>query len=577
MRSNPPSVTDVVLALVLAMAGAVVIGGGAVVELAGLFAGRGAPPVSVSSLESGIFEWHSHPGDPKLAFPGPTASRLPGPVGMYTAVAVVAAVCLLGAALIWKLRRRLQVGSDHSRAQRHRDGLAGPRTLARLFPAGVAGGLTVAIPLPKGRPIVVAHERSVGALMAPRTGKSSSAVCHVLDAPGAVLATSSKRELLLATAANREASTREPTLVFDPMGFCGWDHPIRWSPVGGCDRPEVAMRRAEALMAGTSTDNVTNGGFWKAAATMLLRCVLHACALEGANVSELRRWVADPDDPSLVEVLRGSPVARAWLHDLALMTRQHGETVESVALTTAVALDCLALPTVAEMCSPRREEAFDAKDWLARGGTVHVVAPAAESASVAPLTAAFVDDVVVAARALAMSRPDGRLDPPFRLVLDELPNICPLPQVDSYLADGGGRGIQICWYAQARSQLVGCFGREKASTILGATSVMLYGGGLHDPELLKDLSTMLGQVEVRTQTRNTAGSGVTSWSEQIRHVPTMEPAEIYRLAQFEALLMAGGTGGGLVRVVPWWERPDADTIRTGTREALQRCSLPGAA
>lgn len=577
MRSNPPSATDVLLAVLLSVAGMVVIGGGAVVELAALFAGRGTLHLSASSLESGIFGWHSHPSDPRLAFPRPIASHLPGAVGMYSAVAVVAAICVLAAAMVWKLHRRRPARSDQSRAQRHRDGLASPRILAKTFPAGAAGGLAVAVPLPKGRPIVVEHERSIGALMAPRTGKSSSAVCHILDAPGAVLATSSKRELLLATAAVREASTCEPTLVFDPMGFCGWDHPIRWSPVSGCDRPDVAMRRAEALVAGTSTDNVTNGGFWKSAATMLLRCVLHACALDGAGVSEMRRWVADPDDPDLVDVLRGSPVARAWLHDLALMTRQHGETVESVALTTAVALDCLALPNVAEMCSPRPEEAFDATGWLARGGTVHVVAPAAESTSVAPLTAAFVDDIVVAARALAMARPDGQLDPPFRLVLDELPNICPLPQVDSYLADGGGRGIQICWYAQARSQLVERFGREKASTILGATSVMLYGGGLHDPELLKDLSTMLGQVEVRTQTRNTAGSGVTSWSEQIRHVPTMEPAEIYRLAQFEALLMAGGTGGGLVRLVPWWERSDADTIRAGTQEALQRCSLPGAA
>lgn len=577
MTSNPRTGSDVLLALLLLVAAVVVIGGGAVVELAALFAARGAPHLGAAALEAGILGWHRHPGDPKLAFPAQVSSHLPGPVGMYGSVVLVAVVCLLAAATIWKLRRRRPTTPDRSRAQRHRDGLASRRMLARTFPAGKAGGLAVAVPLPKGKPIVVPDERSVGALMAPRSGKSSSAVCHILDAPGAVLATSSKRELLLATAARREASSGQPTLVFDPMGFCSWDHPIRWSPITGCDRPELAMRRAEALMAGTSSDNVTNGGFWKAAAAMLLRCVLHACALDGAGVSELRRWVADPDDANLVDVLRGSPVARAWLHDLALMTRQHGETVESVALTTAVALDCLALPNVAEMCSPLPEHAFDPISWIAGGGTVHVVAPAAESASVAPLTAAFVDDVVVAARAAAMARPDGRLNPPLRLVLDELPNICPLPQVDSYLADGGGRGIQICWYAQARSQLVDRFGREKASTILGATSVMLYGGGLHDPELLKDLSTMLGQVEVRTQARHTAGSGVASWSEQVRHVPAMEPAEIYRLAQFEALLMAGGTGGGLVRVLPWWDRPDADRIRAGIEEALQRCRLPGAA
>lgn len=577
MRSDQRSEADVLLVSILLLAGGVIVGGGAVVESAALLAGRGTAHLTVSSLATGLLHWHDHPGNPRVAFAGPVAGRLPGAVGMYAAVGIVAATGAGLGALLWTLHRRRTARTRRLEARRHRDGLASPRTMASAFPVGIPGGLTVATPLPKGKPIVVPHERSVGALMAPRSGKSSSAVIHILDAPGAVLATSSKRELLLATAISREQSTGQPTLTFDPMEFCGWDHPIRWSPISGCERPELAMRRAEALMAGTSTDNVTNGGFWRSAATMLLRCVLHACALEGACVDTLRRWVVDPKDLDLLDVLRDSPVARAWLHDLALMTRQHGETVESVALTTAVALDCLALPNVAQACSPGPEKAFDPAGWISGGGTIHVVAPAAESTSVAPLTAAFVDDIVVAARALAMARPDGRLDPPLRLVLDELPNICPLPQVDSYLADGGGRGIQICWYAQARSQLVERFGRHKASTILGATSVMLYGGGLHDPELLKDLSTMLGQVEVRTQTRNTAGSGLPSWSEQIRQVPVLEPAEIYRLAQFEALLMAGGTGGSLVRVKPWWERSDAPAVRSGIEDALRRCSRRSAA
>ena len=572
MRSNQRCEADVLLGSILILAGVVIVGGAAVVELAFLLAGQGAVHLTVSSLATGLLHWHDHPGNPRLAFAGPVAGRLPGAVGMYFAVGIVAAASAALGSVSWMLHRRRSARTHRQGERRHRDGLANPRNLARAFPVGIPGGLTVATPLQRGRPIVVPHERSVGALMAPRSGKSSSAVSHILDAPGAVLATSSKRELLLATAVSRKRSTGEPTLTFDPMEFCGWDHPIRWSPISGCERPEVAMRRAEALMAGTSTDNVTNGGFWKSAATMLLRCVLHACALHGAGVDTLRRWVADPKDLDLLDVLRDSPVARAWLHDLAMMTRQHSETVESVALTTAVALNCLALPHVAQACSPEAEEAFNAGGWISGGGTIHVVSPAAESASVAPLTAAFVDDVVVAARALAMARPDGRLDPPLRLVLDELPNICPLPQVDSYLADGGGRGIQICWYAQARSQLVERFGRDKASTILGATSVMLYGGGLHDPELLKDLSTMLGQVEVRTQTRNTTGTGLSSWSEQVRQVPVLEPAEIYRLDQFEALLMTGGTGGSLVRLKPWWERADAPAVRAGIEEALHRCS-----
>jgi hypothetical protein len=65
------------------------------------------------------------------------------------------------------------------------------------------------------------------------------------------------------------------------------------------------------------------------------------------GVDQLRRWVTNPDDEDLQEALAGSPTAQAWKHDLRLLTRQMGETVHSVALTTAVALDCFALPQVA--------------------------------------------------------------------------------------------------------------------------------------------------------------------------------------------------------------------------------------
>lgn len=562
---------EVAAGAVAGLVGLVLLAGVGVVELGGALAGHVGVPVSLSVIAHGLWGWRHHLGDPRQGFgPGP-AAKLPGPVRMYVAAAAVATLGTALGVVGTRIYGRRAARPDADRAERHRRGLANAHRLAKAFGQRAPGRLVIGRPLRGGAPVSIPMEYSAGMIVAPRHGKSSSAVAHILDAPGAVLATSSKPELLLVTAVARERSTGEVTYAYDPMGICSWDHPVRWNPIAGCEAAEVAMRRAEALMAGASTEAVTNGSFWRSAGMMLLRCVLHACALEGAGVTQLREWVADPGGAELADVLRTSRTARTWLHDAELMTRQAGETLEGVALTTAVSLDCLALPAVAAVCSPCPAEAFDPAAWIASGGTLHVVAPDAEATSVSPLTAAFVDDVVMAARAASVVSPGERLDPALRFVLDELPNICPLPRVTDYLSDGGGRGMQLIWYAQSRHQLIRRFGATSTRILLDATSAMCYGGGLQDTELLRDISAVLGRLDVRHRTYGgDRRGGAPSWSEQIRETPVMDPAEIFALAPFEALLVAGGVGGALMRLVPWWERPDAAELRQGLAEARRR-------
>lgn len=569
---RPPTQGFEVLATaVLGLVGLAFVAGVGLVELAGALAGHVGLPVSLSVVLHGLWAWRHHLGDPRQGFGPGLASELPGPARMYLAATAVAGLGTAAGVVSTRIYARRPPCPDAHRAERHRRGLASPHRLAKAFGRATPGRLVIGRALRGGAAVSIPMEYSAGMIVAPRHGKSSSAVAHILDAPGAVLATSSKPELLLVTAKARERTTGQMTYAFDPMGICSWDHPVRWNPIAGCEAAEVAMRRAEALMAGASTEAMTNGSFWRSAGMMLLRCVLHAAALEGAGVTQLREWVANPGGAELGDVLATSTTARTWLHDAELMTRQAGETLEGVALTTAVSLDCLALPAVAAVCSPSPGQSFDPTAWIRSGGTLHVVAPDAEATSVAPLTAAFVDDVVMAARALSVVSPDERLDPALRFVLDELPNICPLPRVTDYLSDGGGRGIQLIWYAQSRHQLIRRFGATSTRILLDATSAMCYGGGLQDSELLRDISAVLGRLDVRHRTYGgDRHGGIPSWSEQIRETAVMDPAEIFALAPFEALLVAGGVGGALMRLVPWWERPDAAELRQSLVEARRR-------
>lgn len=79
----------------------------------------------------------------------------------------------------------------------------------------------------------------------------------------------------------------------------------------------------------------------------------------------------------------------------------------------------------------------------------------------------------------------------MRFVLDEAPNLAAFPKMPSIVADSGGRGIEVFWFAQAESQLVDRWGENGAKTILASTNVRYYLPGL-DLETVKPLSEQMG-------------------------------------------------------------------------------------
>ena len=110
------------------------------------------------------------------------------------------------------------------------------------------------------------HHRSVrvtvqehGALIGPpRSNKSALLSRIIMDAPGAVVVTSSKADIFTLTAAVR--ARRGPIWVFNPQDIGGIPSNVRWSPVDGAESPAVAIRRGSALAAATSTDGTEDAG-----------------------------------------------------------------------------------------------------------------------------------------------------------------------------------------------------------------------------------------------------------------------------------------------------------------------------
>lgn len=84
----------------------------------------------------------------------------------------------------------------------------------------------------------------------PRTGKTGELACRILDAPGAVIATSTRTDLIDLTGPLR--TRRGPVFVFNPSGVGDWKSSITFDPLSGCQDPSTAAHRAADLLAGVS-------------------------------------------------------------------------------------------------------------------------------------------------------------------------------------------------------------------------------------------------------------------------------------------------------------------------------------
>ena len=148
----------------------------------------------------------------------------------------------------------------------------------------------------------------------PRMGKTSSLGPHAVDAPGALLVTTSRTDLLVDTGPARELRGRVE--VFNPTGLGDLKSTVRWSAVAGCQDYATALRRAADLI---PEGHSAEGERRDAQARGLLAVLLHAAALEGRRLRDVLDWISPADrvaEQQIVTALAGSPNRRALEADV---------------------------------------------------------------------------------------------------------------------------------------------------------------------------------------------------------------------------------------------------------------------
>lgn len=424
-------------------------------------------------------------------------------------------------------------------------------------------------------------EDSILLIGPPRSGKGLHVVINaILDAPGAVVTTSTRPDNLTPTLKARSAEGR-PLAVFDPQHLAeGVPAGLRWSPIRGCEDPLTAMIRATGLAAGTglSAGGVEGGDFWEGKTRTALQALLHAAALDHRTPAELFRWTLDPAAASdAVAILTANPkAATGWADSLQAMIDADPRTRDSIWQGVSLSLAALADPRVLDAVSPGPEERFDPEEFLRKRGSVYLLATGAGANNSAALVSAFVEDLVEAARRLAARSPAARLDPPLLLALDEIGNLAPLPSLPTLMAEGGGTGITTMPVLQSLAQAREKWSDNAAGAIWDASIVKIILGGASNSRDLQDLATLIGERDEITDSTTIGDHGSRTAQRSIRRVSIMPPDVIRTLPFGTGLILLRAAPPIVAKLRAWTRRKDASELQTQRRlvEELLQVGTP---
>lgn len=412
-----------------------------------------------------------------------------------------------------------------------------------------------------GRKPVCIRSEDTGLMIAPpRSGKTTRRVVGaVIDAPGACVTTSTKAEVLRLTHDAR--SQKGQIHVFDPEAMAGWSSTTTWDMVKGCEDPLEATERARAVVKAVPMgDGASNAAFFENAAVSVLGCYLHAAALEGRSMQDVVKWAHNVRSNDPYAILENNPsAAPGWRDELESYTRgAAGPTIQSVQMTLANALGALRTPKQLKSVMPGYHS-FDVERFLDSTDTLYLVSSTSEG-SAAPLTTALVATIERHARLRSQASATGRFETPLTLVLDEAPNIAPIPSLPALMTDSGGRGIIVWTITQSYAQLEARWGANGARTMLNGAAALVVLGGIKEVELLDQLSRLAGQRRVARRTDSRGhGGGSTSYSSEWEENLRVE--EIRELPVGTALLWYLNQPPAMMTMLPWWQRPDAKAIK----------------
>ncbi|MGW6280453.1 type IV secretory system conjugative DNA transfer family protein [Kribbella sp. NPDC055071] len=396
----------------------------------------------------------------------------------------------------------------------------------------------------------------------PRTGKTTSrAVPAILDAPGAVVATSNKRDIVDATRGPR--TEKGPVWVFDPQEVCEEPPSWWWNPLSYITDETKAREMAEHFVASQRQLNAQTDAFFDAAGQDLLAGLLLACAVAKRPITQVYSWLADQRNDEPERILRNTPGLHLSADALAGVINAPDKQRAGVYGTAQQSAQFLVNRKVTRWVVPQgpndTRPQFNPHEFVRQGGTLYSLSK--EGAGTAgPLVTALTVAVVEAAEQFARGCPMGRMPNPLVGVLDEAANVCRWKNLPDLYSHFGSRGIVLMTILQSWAQGQECWGDHGMEKLWSAANIRVYGGGASDSNFLERLSKLIGDYDIISSSVS-YNEGKRGTSRQTQRHNIMEVSDLASMPPGRAVVFPSGIPATMVKTVPWFTRPDAGAVK----------------
>jgi type IV secretion system protein VirD4 len=423
--------------------------------------------------------------------------------------------------------------------------------LGRALPADQLAGDGIVLGFFSRQVIQSPREDNVLLLGVQRSGKTSSVVVPtLLSWSGAVVATSTKEELVNLTLAQRRRAG--PVGVFAPLDEDdAWLRRLglpasTWNPLDAALSSGAAAELADHF---TADGKRGHNAHWYLAASSLINGLIISEREQGGDmrsvVARLNR-TAPAQYVGLARTVKDTTAAELLLAYALTPDKEAG----SIASTARSSLSLWNDERVAA-ATRSTQNGLDLDRLLAERGTLYLVAPAEDAERCRPLFSALLMSLLRKATARARML-GGVLSPRLLIALDEAANFARIPRLAGYASSGPGQGIQLLLCYHDLAQIEAGYGQEEARTVWNNCRARLLLPGQGDIRTLEVFSRAIGD-ETRTFRSRQSEGRYSSSLEQRVGKPLASVDELRRTS--EAVLLYAGAAPARLQLRRWDQVP----------------------
>ncbi|RFZ42934.1 TraM recognition site of TraD and TraG [Mycobacterium marinum] len=377
----------------------------------------------------------------------------------------------------------------------------------------------------------------------PGSGKTDGVIApSVATAPGPVVSTSIKWDVLAATAETRRGRGR--AWAYDPGGdesaLPEGVSAVHWSPLDSVYDWESALTVAARLRQALPDANDPRAAHWLDRAQDWAAVLLYAASLRG--VEELMRWTRRPRAATeeIRAVLDANPGEDADMAaDALAAVVDDTEDRERSGVESTMSRLWAVYKLPGGVRTAKGTNFSPAEFVKSAADTLYIAVPSERTHVYAPAVVALLEAIRFEQyRRYAELAKSDTPSSPVTFVLDEVANTAPI-DVPAIASEAGGQRLHLVIALQDLAQARHRWGQDRGSGLLTIVGTKVLLPGIVDPGSLEAISLAIGDYQRGQITENISDDGRRSTSYGQTRERSIPPSRIARLPQGRVIVVEG--------------------------------------